>query len=134
TLARHAVIGQGHTGGGGAIVDLVDPGGADRQGPRRDVGRGAGRGVEAVVARVRPAEADAADADRLATAHVLVGEAGAAVAVTEDITTDPVVGERDGGAGGAVVDLVDPGGADRQGPRRDVGRGAGRGVRGGVHG
>src|SRR5262249_22522986 len=113
---------------GGAIVDLVDPRSADRQRPRRDVGRGAGRGVEAVVAGIGPAEADPRHADRRAAAHVLIGEAGAAVAVAADITTESRLGQADGRSGIAVVDLVDPRSADRQRPCRDVGRGAGRGV------
>src|SRR5207302_5330161 len=104
---------------------------ADGQGPRRDVGGGAGGAVGGVVAGVGAADADARHADRLGRAHVLVVERRAGVAVREHVAADPVVAERDGSAGGAVVDLVDAGGADGQGPRRDVGGGAGGGGGGG---
>src|SRR4029079_4577612 len=64
-VARHPVIGQGHGGDGGAVVDLVVAGGADGQGPGGDV-RGGGRGgVGRVVGGVGPADGDPRHRHRL---------------------------------------------------------------------
>src|SRR5207248_3170610 len=109
-IARHAVVAQGDAGAGAAVIDLVDPAGADGQGAGREVGRGAGRVVDAVVAGVAATDRDAADADCLAAAHGLVRERRCRVAGAEDIAADPVVAQGDAGAGAAVVDLVDPAG------------------------
>src|SRR5205823_8542902 len=98
-IAADPVIAQGDAGAGAAVIDLVDPAGADRQGTGREVRRGAGRAVDAVVAGVAATDRDAADADRLAAAHVLVVERGRAVAGAEDIAADPVVAQGDAGAG-----------------------------------
>ena len=65
---------------------------------------------------------------------VLVGEAGARVAVGEDVTGDPVVGQLDRRDGRAVVDLVHPGRGDVERPGGDVGRGRRGGVEGVVGG
>src|SRR5207245_3630510 len=71
---------------------------------------------------------DPAHRDGLAGADVLVSEAGRRVAVGEDVTGDAVVSEGDRDDRGAVVDLVHPGGRDRQVAPRDVGRRRGGGV------
>src|SRR5204862_55133 len=105
-IAGYAVVGQGDGGAGAAVVDLVDAAGGDGQGPLGDVGGGAGGGVDGVVAGVAARDADAADRHGLAGAHVLVVERRAGVAVGEHVAADPVIGEGDGGRGGAVVDLA----------------------------
>ena len=79
-VAGDAVVGERDGRGGGAVVDLVDAGGADGQRPRRDVGGGRRRGVgQGVVAGVGAVIVIAADRDRLAGADVLVGEGGRGV-------------------------------------------------------
>ena len=63
-------------------------------------------------------------------ADVLVGETGGGVAGGEAVAGQAVVGEGDRGAGGAVIDLVAPGGRYAQRAGGDVGGGAGGGVKG----
>src|SRR5207248_1646776 len=48
-IAGHPVVGQGHGGEGGAVVDLVHAGRAHGQRTSGDVGGGRRSGVEAVV-------------------------------------------------------------------------------------
>src|SRR5256885_2232817 len=86
-----------------------------RGGAGGDVGGGAGGGVGGVVGRVGARDRDAADRHRLAAAHVLVAEQSAGVAVGHVVAADLVVRQGHRGRGGAVVDLVDAGGADGQG-------------------
>src|SRR5262249_32539356 len=81
-----------------------------------------------VVAGVGTRDRDAADADRLVGADVLVGEGRAGVVVDHVIAGQVVVGQVHRGGGGVVVDLVDAGSADGQGALADAGRGAGGGV------
>src|SRR5205823_1288256 len=57
----HAADGRAGAGAGGAVVGLAVRHRVDVQGPGGDVGRGAGRGVEGIVARVGARDADAAD-------------------------------------------------------------------------
>src|SRR5207244_10683085 len=102
--------------------------------PGGDVGARRCAGVEGVVGGVGPADGDAADADSLGRADVLVGEARQGVAAAEDVTCDPVVAQGDRGGGRAVVDLVHPGGSDVQRPGGDVGGRRGGGVEGVVGG
>src|SRR5439155_9160648 len=127
-VARDPVVGQGHGRRGVAVVGLVDAGGAHRHCPRRDVGAGVGGGVGAVVPGVAAGDADAGDADRLAGADVLVGEAGAGVGRRHGVAREVVVRERDGRGRGLVVAAVHAGGAHGERPCRDVGGGAGAGV------
>src|SRR5204862_6888389 len=96
-IAGDPVVAQGDAGAGAAVVDLVDPAGADGQGAGREVGRGAGRVVDAVVAGVAAADPDAADTHRLAAAHVHGNDTRAAVAHAEDISADAVVAQGDAG-------------------------------------
>src|SRR5207237_243767 len=102
-----AVVGQVDRRVGVAVVDLGGgAGGADRESASGDVGRGAGGGVERVVAGVSSGDGDAADRHTLAVGDVLVAEAGAGVAVGEQVTADAVVGQVDRRVGVAVVNLV----------------------------
>src|SRR5262249_28355493 len=98
------------------------------QGPGGDVGRGRGRGVERVVARVGATDADPAHRDRLGGADVLVRERGGGVAIGEHVAANAVIRQGHRGSGAAIVDLVHAVGSDGQGPGGDVGHGAGRGV------
>src|SRR6185295_20349350 len=102
-------------GVGVAVVNLVHAAGADGESTSRDVSRGAGGGVEGVIAGVGAGDGDAADGHILAVGDVLVAEAGAGVAVGEHVAGDAVVGQVDGGVGVAVVNLVDAARANCQG-------------------
>src|SRR6059058_4953695 len=129
------VVAQRDCGRRAAVVDLVDAVGRHRQGARGDVGGGRGGGVgQGVVGGVCTADRYAAHADGVAVGDVLVGKGGSGVAVGEDVTRDPVVGEGHRGRGGAVVDLVHPGSRDGERPRGDVGAGQCGGVEGVVAG
>src|SRR5205823_6617413 len=90
------------------------------EGPGGDVGRGRGRGVGGVVARIGARDGDPGDRDRLGGPDVLVVERGRGVAVGEHVTGDPVVRQAHRGRGVPVVDLVHPGGRDREGPGGDL--------------
>src|SRR5439155_15902326 len=134
-VAADPVVAQRDCGRRAAVVDLVDAVGRHRQGARGDVGGGRGGGVgQGVVGGVRTADRYAAHADGVAVGDVLVGKGGSGVAVGEDVTRDPVVGEGHRGRGGAVVDLVHPGSRDGERPRGDVGAGQCGGVEGVVAG
>ena len=98
------------------------------QQPSGDVRGGRGGDVEGVVGGVGAADRDPADRDRLGGGDVFVREGGTGVAAGEDITRDPVVGERHRGGGRAVVNPAYPSGRDRKGPRGDVGAGRGGGI------
>src|SRR5205823_14866627 len=99
-----------------------------------DVRLGLRGALPVLVAGVGAGDRDPGDRDGLAVAHVLVREAGRGVGVGEHVTGDPVVRQGHGRRGRAVVDLVHPGGRDREGTLRDVRRGRGRGVAGVVAG
>src|SRR5262249_22711531 len=122
------VVSQSDGGAGGAVIGLVDAGGRDAQGARRDIGGGARSRVKGVIGRVGSRHADAADADGLVGGDRFGGKAGTGVAGGETVTGEPVVGKSDGGAGGAVIDLVGAGGGDGQGAGGDVRHRAGRGI------
>src|SRR4029453_16497736 len=126
-VATDSIIGQGDGGGGGAVIDFVDARGADAQGAGGDVGGGAGGGVGGVVGRIGAADRDAADADSLGRADVLVGETGAGVAGGETVATEAVVRKGDGGSGEAIIGLIHASGADVEGTGGDIGSGAGGG-------
>src|SRR5207253_442150 len=120
---------------GVGVVGAIDAGGVDVERGPGDIGRGARRGCgQRIVAGVRPTDGNAADADRLAAADVLVGEGRARVVGGQHVAGDAVVGQGDGrgGGGGGVVGVVDAGGADGERGRSDVGGGGGRGVLQGV--
>src|SRR5204863_341023 len=121
-------IGECYRSRGITIVNLVGGGGADGQGADRNVSRSSGRGrSQRVVAGIRAADRDAADGDGLGSAHILVVEVGASIAVGEDIATDAVVAQGHRSAGIAIVDLVRRRSADGQGPHSDVGSSGGGG-------
>src|SRR6185369_12330646 len=96
--------------------------------------RAGGSGSQLIVAGLGAGKGDAGDADGFGGANVLGGETGAGVAGGEAVAQDPVIRERDGGAGAAVIDLVDPCGRYAQRAGGDVGGGAGGSVSGVVAG
>src|SRR6185436_10693728 len=116
---------QRHGRRGIAVIDLVHTARAHRQRRRCDGGGGRGGRIEAVVARVRAGDRNAAHRDRLAGAHVLVGERRARVAGGDDIAAHVVVRQRHGRRGIAVIDLVHTARAHRQRRRCDGGGGRG---------
>src|SRR6185369_14072800 len=126
-VAQDPIIGQGNCGAARTVIGLVDARGADSQRAGGDIGSGAGRGVGGIVGRIGAGDRDAADRDSLAGADVLVSETGAGVAGSEAVAGQAVVRERDGGAGGAVIDFVDRASRDAQGAGGDIGVGAGGG-------
>src|SRR5262249_21137205 len=100
--ARH-LVGQGRV----TVAVNLGPGvRRHRDWPRRDVGGGRGGAIGGVVAGVGTTDADATDADQFARAHVLVREAGAAVAVAEGVPGLAVIRQRHGRAGGSIIDLI----------------------------
>src|SRR5439155_731912 len=109
-VAGRSIIGEGDRGAGGAVIDLVDPGGRYAQRAGSDVGSGAGGVVKGVVARVNAADGDAADTDTPRGAGILAGEGGAGVAGSQSIAGHAIVRQSDGGAGGPVIHLVGAGG------------------------
>src|SRR5262249_21430131 len=78
-VASHAIVRQGDGGGSGAVINLVDPRGADHQRSGSNISGSAGRSIGRVVARISAAEADAADSHASRGADVLAGEAGSGV-------------------------------------------------------
>src|SRR5207245_2220509 len=74
-VTRDAIVRESDSGGGGAVVDLVETVSTNCERTHGDVGSGAGGGVlEGVVVGVCTSNGDAGDCDSLATADVLVGE------------------------------------------------------------
>src|SRR6185503_1864994 len=86
------------------------------------------RGIGRVVGCVDAAHRDAAHADGLADARVLVGEAGAGVVGAQRVAGDPVVRESHRGRAGAVVNLAHACGAHGESARGDVRSRARRGI------
>ena len=117
-VTGQAVIRQGDRGAGRAVINLVHPCAVTLK--ERAVMSAVVLAVvlAGVVGRVGAAERDAADGDGLGRADVLVGETGGGVAGGEAVAGEAIVGEGDRGAGGAIINLVAPGG--RYAQRRAV--------------
>src|SRR5579871_3148854 len=128
-IAGNAVVGERHRRRRAAVVHFVDARGRNRQRFAGDVGRGARRGVRRIVRGVRTGNRDAAHRNRLAGGYRFIGETRARVAARENVAGNAIVGESHRRRRAAVVHLVDARGRNHQRFRRDVGRGAGRGVR-----
>src|SRR5204863_4541946 len=84
-------------------------------------------GTELIVGRIGAADGDAAHADGLSCADILIGETGAGISIGQAVTGHPIIREGDRGAGAAIVGLVVAGGTDGQRAHGDIGRGGGAG-------
>ena len=119
--AQDSAEGAGGDGRGrGAVVNFVVRRYAARNRRRRDIRRRAGGGVDGVIGRIDAADGDAAHAHGLGRAHILVGEARAAVAPAQDVARYPIIGQRHRRAGRAIVHFVRGCSGHRQGTRGDV--------------
>src|SRR5207249_2795372 len=92
-ISRQAVIRQSDGGGSRAVINFVDPRGADHQRSSCNISGGAGGRVGGVVGRIGAAESDAADADGLGRADVLVGETGGGVGAREAVAGQTIISE-----------------------------------------
>src|SRR5260370_40262422 len=99
--AEDAIEGPGgEGGGGGAVIDLVAHADLGRQCGRGDIGAGAGGGVGGVICRIGAPGGDAAYADALGRAGLLIGETRPAGSGRQAVAGQPVVRGGDGGSRG----------------------------------